>query len=163
MPAPPRGPTLPGVTPNLAPSLHLAARALPSLGGFFLQAEGTLRVVERTGRRGRSALRAVKNSDPAKNAPAKRAPRQVAPKSVAEAAASGDRRQLLVALGNRVGKALDDPKTAGPALAALIKQARDIAETIAAIDQAAEAASAPSGPESVIATTPDEAWDESMI
>lgn len=100
----------------------------------------------------------------ARKAPAaKRAPLKAAPKSVAEAAVSGDRRELLLALGNRVGKALDDPKTAGPALAALIKQAREISEAIAAIDQAADAAEALLGSKSIVATTPDEAWDESMI
>ncbi|MFZ0715923.1 hypothetical protein [Mycobacterium sp.] len=117
--------------------------------------------------RKRTPLRVVGSGEPKKvaanKAPAKRAPRKAVPMSVAEAAATGDRRQLLVALGNRVGQALDDPKTAGPAFAALIKQARDIADAIAAIDQAADAASLVSGPESAIATTPDEAWDESMI
>jgi hypothetical protein len=117
--------------------------------------------------RKRTPLRVVESGGPKKapsrKASVKRAPRTAAPKSVAEAAASGDRRQLLVALGNRVGKALDDPKTTGPALAALIKQARDIAEAIEAIDQAADAASLLSAPQSAIATTPDEPWDESMI
>jgi hypothetical protein len=117
--------------------------------------------------RKRTPLRVVDSGEPkkaSKKAPAKRAPRKVVPKSVTAAAASGDRRQLLVALGNRIGKALDDPKTAGPALAALVKQARDIAEAIAAMDQAAEAASMqPGGSNSAIADTPNEAWDESYI
>jgi hypothetical protein len=95
-------------------------------------------------------------------APAKRAPRKAAPKSVVEAARSGDRRQLLVALQYGIAKAIDDPKTAGPAFAALIKQQRDIAAEIHAIDFAAGASSR-SGPQSAIATTPDEPWDESMI
>ena len=81
-------------------------------------------------------LRAVKAGE---KAPAKRAPRKAAPKSVAAAAASGDRRQLLVALRNRIAQAIDDPKTTGPALAALIKQQRDIAAEIQAIDLAADA------------------------
>jgi hypothetical protein len=105
-------------------------------------------------------LRAVKAVE---KAPAKRAPRKAAPKSVVAAAASGDRRQLLVALQDRIAKAIDDPKTAGPALAALIKQQRDIAAEIYAIDLAADAGSSRSGPKSAIATTPDEPWDESMI
>ena len=73
-----------------------------------------------------------------KKAPVKRAPRKAAPKSVVDAARSGDRRQLLVALQNRIAKAIDDPKAAGPALAALIKQQRDIAAEIHAIDSAAD-------------------------
>ncbi len=96
-------------------------------------------------------------------APTKRAPRKVVPKSVAAAAASGDRRQLLVALRNRIATAIDDPKTTGPALAALIKHQRALAAEIQAIDLAADAGSSRSGPKSAIATTPDEAWDESMI
>lgn len=121
----------------------------------------------RSGRAGRPVLRAVNDDEPAKKAstkkaPAKRAPRKVTPVSVTAAARSGDRRQLLVALGNRIAHAIDDPNTAGPALAALIKQQRDIAADIQAIDTAAaEKKRAP--PPSVLATTPDEAWDESMI
>jgi hypothetical protein len=94
-------------------------------------------------------------------APAKRVARKAAPKSVVEAARSGDRRQLLVALQYGIAKAIDDPKTAGPAFAALIKQQRDIAAEIHAIDFAAGAGSSRSGPQSAIATTPDEPWDES--
>lgn len=105
-------------------------------------------------------LRAV---DAGEKAPAKRAPRKAVPKSVAAAAASGDRRQLLVALGNRIANAIDDPKTTGPALAALIRRQLDISAEVQAIDLAADAGSSKSGPESAIATTPDEPWDESMI
>lgn len=95
-------------------------------------------------------------------APAKRAARKAAPMSVFDAARSGDRRKLLVALQHRIAETIDDPKTAGPALAALIKQLRDIATEIQAIDAATRANSA-RPPKSVIATTPDAAWDESMI
>lgn len=99
--------------------------------------------------------------------PAKRGPRKAAPKSVVDAARSGDRRQLLVAFQYRIAKAIDDPKTAGPAFAALIRQQRDIAAEIAAIDLDADAGSSRSrsrsSSKSVIATTPDEPWDESMI
>ena len=66
-----------------------------------------------------------------------------------------------MALRNRIAKAIDDPKTAGPALAALIKQQRDIATEIQGIDLAAGTGSG--RPKSAIATTPDEPWDESMI
>jgi hypothetical protein len=105
-------------------------------------------------------LRAVRIGE---KMPAKRTPRNAAAKSVEAAARSGDRRQLLVALQNRIAKAIDDPKTAGPALAALIKQQRDIAAEIHAIDLGVDADSLTSGAQSVIATTPDEPWDESMI
>ncbi|MFY2861589.1 hypothetical protein ACOJVU_18040 [Mycobacterium sp. THU-M104] len=104
-------------------------------------------------------MRAVKAGE---KAPAKGAPRKVTPNSVAAAAASGDHRQLLVALRNRIAQAIDDPKAAGPALAALIKQQRDIAADIQAIDTAAAEKKQPP-PKSVIATTPDEPWDESII
>lgn len=118
---------------------------------FFVSKEGN-DVTERK-------LRAVK---PGEKAPAKRAPRKVLPKSVVAAARSGDRRLLLVALRNRIAEAIDDPKAGGPALAALIRQQRDIAAEIQAMDAAARGESAKPS-ESAIATTPDEAWDESMI
>lgn len=116
----------------------------------------------RSGRAGGPVLRAVKDSEPVKRTPSKRAPRKVTPVSVAAAARSGDRRQLLVALGNRIAQAIDDPKTQATALAALIKQQRDIAADIQAIDAAAAEKKA-GPPPSVLATTPNEAWDESMI
>ncbi|MDO3636408.1 hypothetical protein [Mycolicibacterium arseniciresistens] len=105
-------------------------------------------------------LRAVKAGE---NVPVKRASRKAAPKSVVEAARSGDRRQLLVALQHRIAKAIDDPKATGPAFAALVKQQRDIAAEIYAIDLAADAGSLTSGPQSAVAMTPDEPWDESKI
>jgi hypothetical protein len=130
--------------------------AAPS-ASFFYQRAGEQ---ERSTGLTEGRLRAVKAGE---KAPVKRAPRKAAPKSVVAAARSGDRRQLLVALQNRIAKALDDPKTAGPAFAALIKQQRDIAAEIHAIDLAAEARSLTSGPQTAIAMTPDEPWDESMI
>ncbi|MDF3339938.1 hypothetical protein P3H80_21055, partial [Mycolicibacterium septicum] len=105
-------------------------------------------------------LRAV---EPGEKAPAKRTPRKVAPRSVEAAAKSGDLRQMLVALRNRIAKAVDDPKTPAPALAALIRQQMDIAARIQAIDLAADAFLSRPGSTPVIATTPDESWDESMI
>lgn len=104
-------------------------------------------------------LRAVKTDE---KVPRKRAARKVTPKSVVAAAASGDLRQMLVALRNRIAKAIDDPRTPAPALAALIRQQIEIAARIHAIDRAADADSSASA-KSMIATTPDEAWDESMI
>jgi hypothetical protein len=147
-----RPPTPAGVTPPTP------VAALPGIGdvlapNFFQNEQKGLDVTERR-------LRAVGAGE---KAPAKRAPRKAAPKSVVDATRSGDRRQLLLALQYRIAKAIDDPKTAGPALAALIEQQRDIAAEIHAIDLAADAASAASVPKSAIATTPDEPWDESMI
>ena len=98
----------------------------------------------------------------ARKAPAKRAPRKVTPVSVTAAARSGDRRQLLVALRNRIAESLDDPATNPTALAALIRQQTLIAAEIDAIDAAAAAKKLPPPP----AVTPNrrnEAWDESMI
>jgi hypothetical protein len=105
-------------------------------------------------------LRAVK---PDEKAPARRIPRKATPRSVAAAAATGDVRQILVALRYRIAKAIDDPKTPAPALAALIRQQIEIAAKIQAIDLAAGTGSSRSGGKSVIATTPHETWDESMI
>jgi hypothetical protein len=42
----------------------------------------------------------------------------------------------LVPLGNQIAEAIDDPKAAGLALAALIRQQRDIAAHIQATDNA---------------------------
>jgi len=105
-------------------------------------------------------LRAVKAGE---KAPAKRAPRKTVPKSVTAASASGDRRQLLVALRNRIAKAIDDPNTQATALAALIRQQRDIGAEIAAIDDAGEAGPSGRGRLTAVAASPDEAWDESQI
>ncbi|MCA4725434.1 hypothetical protein [Mycolicibacterium fortuitum] len=105
-------------------------------------------------------MRAVKTGE---KAPAERAARKAMPMSVVDAASTGDRRKLLVALQYRIAQAIDDPKTVGPAFAALIKQQRDIAAEIHAIDLATTAGSAKPGSQSVIATTTDETWDESMI
>lgn len=129
-----------------------------------------------TERKQRPALRAVKDGDaaaakkaPAKKvaarkAPAKRAPRKVTPVSVSAAARSGDPRQLLVALQARVARALDDPSTAGPAFAALIKQSRELAEAIAEIDRPpAERDTSGDWLDVILSRPASEPWDESMI
>jgi hypothetical protein len=102
----------------------------------------------------------AKKAAPGK-APVKRAPR----KSVAAAAASGDRRQLLVALRNRIGSAIDDPGTPPTALAALIRRAELIAKEIEVIDQASETSAAGAGDWlTAIRNGPaSEPWDESAI
>ncbi|MGN7780483.1 hypothetical protein ACTJJE_13300, partial [Mycolicibacterium sp. 22603] len=98
-----------------------------------------------------------------KRASAKRAPRKVTPVSVTAAARSGDRRQLLVALQVRVALALDDPATAGPAFAALIKQSRELSEAIAEIDRPPPERDTSGDWLEAIKNMPNEAWDESMI
>lgn len=125
-----------------------------------------------TERRQRPALRAVKDGDgagptkkaPARKAPAKRAPRKVTPVSVTAAARSGDRRQLLVALQARVARALDDPATAGPAFAALVKQSRELSAAIAEIDRPPpERDTSGDWLEAIRNRPASEPWDESMI
>ena len=106
-------------------------------------------------------LRAVKAGE---KAPAKRAPRKVTPKSVAAAVANGDRRQILVALRNRVSAAIDEPNIPAPALAALIRHQMGLTAKIEALDLERGATQSNSqAKRSVIANTPDEPWDESMI
>ena len=163
------GPLVAGLQPlgNLLLAVRLQCSAEaggPRRTGIVRASRGRM-----TERKQRPTLRAVKDGGAAaaaksatKKAPAKRAPRKVTPVSVTVAARSGDHRKLLAALANRIAQAIDDPKTAGPALAALIKQQRDLARDIQAIDAAAiKKKTLP--PLSVIAMTPDEAWDESMI
>lgn len=127
--------------------------------------------------RQRPELKAVKDSDtgaapaskaPAKKAAARKAPakhtsRNVTPVSVSAAARSGDRRQLLVALQGRVARALDDPATTGPALAALIKQSRELSEAIADIDRPPLQRDTSGDWIEAIRSMPAEPWDESMI
>lgn len=139
----------------------------PGISFFFLQT-GRQDMTDRTRR---PSLRAVKDGDgaapakkaAAKKAPAKRAPRKVTPVSVTAAARSGDRRQLLVALQNRIAKAIDDPKTTGPAFAALVKQARELAEAIAEIDRPPAEADTSGDWLEAIRNMPAEPWDESYI
>ncbi|WP_460359455.1 hypothetical protein [Mycobacterium sp. ZZG] len=83
--------------------------------------------------------------------------------SVTAAARSGDRRQLLVALQTRIARALDDPTTAGPAFAALIKQSREIAEAIVEIDRPPPERDTSGDWLEAIKNMPPEPWDESMI
>lgn len=122
--------------------------------------------------RKRTPLRVVDTAEPAKpakkaparKAPAKKAARKVTPVSVAVAARSGDHRTLLVALGARIAKAIDDPGTQPTALAALIRQQVQIAAEIAAIDQPpAEKDSSGEWLEAIRNMPASEPWDESMI
>lgn len=125
-----------------------------------------------TERKQRPTLRAVKEGDTgaapvkkaaARKAPAKRTSRNVTPVSVSAAARSGDRRQLLVALQERVARALDDPATTGPAFAALVKQLRELSEAIAEIDRPPPERDTSGDWLEAIKSMPAEPWDESMI
>lgn len=73
-----------------------------------------------------TALRAVKGERAAR--PARKQ------KSVTEAAKSGTRRELLVAMRDRVAKAVESPDTLPRDLAALTRRLTDIVKEIEAID-----------------------------
>jgi hypothetical protein len=87
-------------------------------------------------------LRAVRPGEP---------PRR--PMTVTKAAATGDRRDLLVALRARIARSVEDPNTPAPALAALSRRLLEIAKDLEAID-------AEVGGDAVgdAAATPDEKW-----
>jgi hypothetical protein len=78
-------------------------------------------------------------------------------KTVAQAAADGDRRELLVAMRSRVATAVGDPNTPARDLAALTRRLMEIAKDIEAIDAASEQ----EGRDGHI--TPDEEWDGAAI
>jgi hypothetical protein len=59
-------------------------------------------------------------------------------KSVSEAAAGGDRRELLVAMRSRLATALDDPNAALRDLAALSRRLTEVVREIEAIDARVE-------------------------
>jgi len=73
-----------------------------------------------------TSLSVVKPGD-APKAPAK-------PLTVAEAAATGDHRSLLVAMRERIARAVADPNCPPRDLAALTRRLQDIAKEIEAID-----------------------------
>lgn len=111
-------------------------------------------------RKGRPALAAVKDDGtvPAKKAaPRKRAPvvRKV------ETAAKRSQREGLVALRDRLGRAIDCPNTHPRDLANLARQQIAITEKIAAIDAAS--GKGKTGQKSVVADTPNESWDEDAV
>lgn len=91
-----------------------------------------------------TALRAVKGERAAR--PARKQ------KSVTEAAKSGTRRELLVAMRDRVAKDVESPNTPARDLAALTRRLMEITKEIEAID--AREAEDGDGP----AHTPDEEW-----
>lgn len=81
----------------------------------------------------KTSLRAVPDSK-AKTAP-KRAPKApVKPPTVSEAATKGSTRDLLVAMRDRIAKAVENEKTAAKDLAALSNRLMQIVRDIEAID-----------------------------
>lgn len=99
-------------------------------------------------------LRAVGAGKPAEKPAGRSKPRA---KSVAEAAESGDHRGLLVAMRDRIAKAVSDPDTNPRDLAALTRRLQDIAHEIEAIDQRARQETDEDG------VRDDEQWDEAAI
>lgn len=92
------------------------------------------------------ALRAVVPGDPA--------PKR---KSVADAAQSGDRRELLVSMRDRIAKAVSDPDCPPRDLASLTRRLQDIAKEIDLLELSG------SGSGSVVADTDDESFDASSV
>jgi len=70
-------------------------------------------------------------------APDEKPPRK-RPKTITQAAASGDRRQLLVSMRDRIAKTVEDPNCPPRDLAALTRRLIEIAREIEALDAAAE-------------------------
>ncbi|MGV8064561.1 hypothetical protein PJP13_24160 [Mycobacterium kansasii] len=65
-------------------------------------------------------------------------PPKAAPKTVAAAAASGNHRELLVAMRERVAKAVSHPDCPPRDLAALTRRLQEIAKEIDVLDERAE-------------------------
>lgn len=94
----------------------------------------------------RQSLRAVQEDE----RPAKRL-------DVAQAAESGDHRALLVAMRDRIAKAVRDPDCPPRDLAALTRRLQDIAKEIEAIDLRAKQEAEDDG------IAPDEKWDSEAL
>lgn len=77
---------------------------------------------------------------------------------VGEAAATGNRRQLLVAMRDRLAKAVEDVNTPARDLAALSRRLLEVANELEAIDSS-------EGDDDIgkAARTPDDEWDESAV
>jgi ribosome-binding protein aMBF1 (putative translation factor) len=76
---------------------------------------------------------------------------KASPKTVSQAAEAGTTRELLVAMRDRIARAVENPNTAARDLAALTKRLVEVVRDIEAID-AREESDGESGP------TEDEAW-----
>ena len=83
--------------------------------------------------------------------------RPVRKKSVAQAAELGDHRGLLVAMRERIAKAVSAPECPPRDLASLTRRLQDISKEITAIDHAEKAEAERGG------QTEDEAFDASAI
>ncbi len=79
------------------------------------------------------------------------------PKTVAEAAATGDHRNLLVAMRERIAKTVSDPDCPPRDLAALTRRLQDIAKEIAVIDLQAKQEASEDG------VSADEDWDDEAL
>lgn len=77
-------------------------------------------------------------------------------KSVADAAQSGDRLELLVAMRDRIAKTISDPDCPPRDLASLTRRLQDIAKEIDVLELSG-------GVDSVVASTDDESFDASSI
>lgn len=87
-------------------------------------------------------------------APGEPAPRR---KSVADAAQSGDRRELLVAMRDRIAKTISDPDCPPRDLASLTRRLQDIAKEIDLLELSG------SGVGSVVSDAGDESFDPSSV
>lgn len=83
--------------------------------------------------------------------------RPVRPKTVAQAAASGNHRDLLVAMRERIAKTVSNEDCPPRDLAALTRRLQDIAKEIEAIDLRAKEEAAEDG------VAPDETWDAEAL
>ncbi len=82
----------------------------------------------------------------------------VTPRSVIEAAASGDAKQLLLALRERVARTVDDPNCPARDLAALSRRLQDINREIEVIVARERQEAAEDGD-----SHPDETWDAEAL
>jgi hypothetical protein len=79
------------------------------------------------------------------------------PVTIGEAARSGDRRALLVAMRDRIASTVEDPSCPPRDLAALTRRLQDVAKEIETIDQQS------AGEHSVVADTDDEPFDAATL
>lgn len=84
-------------------------------------------------------------------------PKRTRKLDVAEAAAGGDHRELLVAMRDRIAKAVRNEDCPPRDLAALTRRLQDIAKEIESIDLRAKQESDED------AVAPDEEWDEEAL
>ena len=84
-------------------------------------------------------------------------PPRVTHQSVARAAASGDHKGLLVAMRERIAKAVSDPECPPRDLASLTRRLQDISKEITSLEHAEKVEAERGGP------TEDEAFDASAI